>query len=125
MAGLVRVVLRFDKFWHLPAAGRSVIVEGGFQMGDGAECFLVGEKVGTGDARPVCSGRGVINAHMQVLPAHATGVGRFGRLTDHWPVLSPVMRCPVRTNQPPELLDVEMNHVAKGITDIPLQGCRG
>ena len=28
---------------RLPAAGRSVIGERGFQMGDGAACFLIGE----------------------------------------------------------------------------------
>ena len=101
---------------RLPAAGRSVIVEGGFQVGDGAECFLVGEQVGTGDARPVCSGRGVIDAHMQVLPAHAAGVGLAGSVT----------RDAVSgADKPPELLDVKMNHVARVVTDIPLQGCRG
>ena len=81
MAGPGRVVLRFDKFWHLPA----------------------------------CSGRGVIDAHMQVLPAHATGVGLAGSVT----------RDAVSgTYKPPELLDVEMNHVAGVITDIALHPCR-
>ena len=67
-------------------------------------------EVGIGDAR------GVIDAHMQVLPTHATGVGLAGSVTRD--AVSGAAK-------PPELLDVEMNHVARVIMDIPLQGCRG
>ena len=64
-------------------------------------------EVGTGDAR------GVIDAHMQVLPAYAAGVGLAGSVT----------RDAVSgADKPPKLLDVEMHHVAGVITDIPLQG---
>ena len=64
-----------------------------------------------GRAASGTSGR--IDAHMQVLPAHAAGVGLAGSIA----------RDAVSgADKPPELLDVEMNHVARVITDIPLQG---
>ena len=91
------------------AAGRSVTGEGGFQVGDGAVCFLIGEQVSTGDAR------GVIDAHMQVRPALVRQA--------HRPLAGSITRDAVSgADQPPALLDVEMNHVARVITDIPLQG---
>ena len=67
-------------------------------------------EVSTGDAR------GVIDAHMQVLPAHAAGVGLAGSIA----------RDAVSgADKPPELLDVEMNHVTGVIMDITPRGLSG
>ena len=62
-------------------------------------------EVGTGDAR------GVIDAYMQVLPAHATGVGLAGSIAGD---------AVSGADKPPELLDVQMNHVARVIVYIPV-----
>ena len=103
--GIARPIIGHDSFDG--DAEASVIGERGFQVGDGAVLFLVGEQVGIGDAR------GVIDAYMQVLPAHAAGVGLAGSIArDAVP----------GADKPPELLDVEMNHVARVIVYITPRG---
>ena len=51
MRGIARPIIGHDPFDG--DAEASVGVEGGFQVGDGVVLFLIGEKVGTGDARGV------------------------------------------------------------------------
>ena len=82
---------RFDRDAHTPVVG-----DCGFQMGEGAMRFLIGEDVGIRDAR------GVIDAH--ILPADAACVRVSGSLTGY--AVSGACK-------PPELLDIEMEHVAR------------
>ena len=49
--GIARPIIGHDSFDG--DAEASVVGERGFQMGDGAGCFLIGEEVSTGDARGV------------------------------------------------------------------------